>query len=324
MSYKLAIQEQEKYDYGTFLEIIKKIEDNFTDNVSKYINGRCIFVMLQGAFNQTYFVKTTVSDLRDVIGEIKFDCIIDNSGNFNNICLYSLREPNKKDFRGKIKYTPKGTLAMTTRFIADGEDGKKVAIGWDKMPVLQDEKFLVSSCYNAFDTDEKYVDYDYIMKNSFRLLTNDKRFKCGDDWITRDYNIESEVSMDLQYIISNMYDIQESWGVVYYWKGNEFIFPMKREYIQEIFKKRDKENGRRRTIASIVNGYSRKDGTKVDGHLRSSEGFSIDGREFCIFIGAEDFEKIFPKTEKSKKRLHKYANRMKEIGNSGIAYIENK
>lgn len=313
MAYKLSVSEQEKFDYKEFTRIIEKIEQNFTDNVCEKIRGRYIYVLLCGAFEQTYFVKTTVSDLKHVQGKINFDCIIDSSGNLDNIVMYSLREPGKKDFRGKIKYVPKGTISVSSRIIGVNDDGTRGVAGWDKLPFLQDEKFLISACDNLFNCNEEGADYDFIERHSFRALANDKRFKCGDDYFLTYPGIEQEISQDLQRIVCSIYDVTESWGVWYWYKGNYFIFPLKREYIQEIFKKRDKENGRRRVIASLVNGYTRKDGTKVDGHLRTSGGFTIDGREFSIFVGPEDIEKYFPNTSKSIKRVEKCLNNTMRI-----------
>lgn len=60
-------------------------------------------------------------------------------------------------------------------------------------------------------------------------------------------------------------------------------------------------------------GYTRKDGTKVDGHLRISGGFTIDGREFSIFVGSEDIEKYFPNTSMSAKRANKCLNNTTRI-----------
>lgn len=324
MSYKTKLEEQRKFDYKEFLQIVEKIEQNFTDNVCEKICGRCIYVLLGGAFEQTYFEKTTISDLRFVLGKINFDCIIDNSGNFGNIVLYSLREPGKKDFRNKIKYTPKGTISVSLRAIGVNEDGTRGVSGWDKLPFLQDEKFVNKYCDEMFLKNEEGADYDYLERNAFHALANDKRFRCGDDYILTRPGIEQQISRDLHCIICNIYDAANSWSVWYYFGGNHFIFPLKREYIQELFKNRDKENGRRRVIASLVRGYKRKDGVEVDGHLRTHGGFSIDGREFEIGIGTDDIEKYYPKTDKPFKRAKKMLENSIEIPGTDFAYVNKR
>ena len=320
MSYKLTVEDQKEFSYDEFLRIIKKIEDNFTDNVCEYIRGRYIYVLLSGAFEQSFFVKTTVSDLQDVLGKINFDCIVDNQGIYNNVALYSIKEPGKKDFRGKIKYTPNHTLSVSTKFIGVNEDGTRGVAGFDKLPFLQDEKFVNSSCDNLYNCDEEGADYDFIEQHAFRALANDRRLKCGDDYVLTTPGIEQEISQSLQRIICNMYDVTESWAVCYEYKGNCFMFPLKQKYIKEIFKNRDKVNGRRQTIAAIVKSYKKADGSEVDGHLRSADGFTIDGREFSILIGGEDFEKIFPKTDKSAIRVRKMHRELRQISDTDFAY----
>lgn len=308
MGYKNSVEEQNKFDYDYFRKKVEFIESQFKDDVLKYISGRYIYVLLDGMYDCTYFVKTTVSDIRHVCGKIDFDFIANMEG-YTNIVLYSLREPNKKSFRGKIKYTPKGTISLTTRFIAPDDNGKMKCRGFDNMPILQDEKFIVSSCDNLFNCDEEGADYDFIEQHAFRFLTDDKRIRCGEDWVRQRPEAALDDSQVIHRALCLYYDISESWGVCYYYAGNCFIFPLKREYIQEIFKKRDKENGRRRVIASLVNGHKRKDGTQVDGHLRTTNTFTIDGREYSIFVGAEDFEKMYPNTDKSKARIKKIVDK---------------
>lgn len=322
MGFKDTLKDQEKFSYEEFLNMVKKIEDNFTDDVCKYIRGRCIYVLLNGAFEQSYFEKTTVSDLKDVSGKINFDCIIDSQGNFSNVMMYSIKEPGRKDFRGKIKYVPKHTLSVSTRFIGIEKDGSRGVAGFEKIPFLQDEKFINSACDNLFNCDEEGADYDFIEKHAFRILTNDKRLKCGDDYTLTAPGVEQELSQSLHRIICNIYDVLQSWGICYEYKGNCFIFPLKQKYIKEVFKSRDKVNGRRQTIAAIVSGYERADGHKVDGHLRTADSFTIDGREFSIFVGNEDFEKIFPDTNKSYLRAKRMYQQMAKISNTNIGCVK--
>lgn len=315
MAYKINSQEQSKFDYDFFKEKVEFIESQFRDDVPKYIRGRYIYVLLDGMYDATYFVKTTVSDLRSVNGKIDFDFILNPIG-YTNCVLYSVKEPNKKSFRGKIRYTPPGTLSLSVRWIAaDSYTGKMRCSGLDNMPILQDEKFIVSACDNLYEADENGADYDYIEKHAFRFLTDDKRIACGDDWKRQRPEYALEDSQMVHRGICQYYDVVNSWGVCYEYAGNCFIFPLKREYIQEIFKKRDKEDGRRRVIASLVKDYTRKDGTEVDRHLRSADSFTIDGRMFSIYVGSEDFDKMYADNDKSRKRLKREVDNSQIVGN---------
>ena len=315
MAYKSTVEEQAKFDYEFFKERLEFIESQFKDDVLKYIKGKFIYVLLDGMYEATYFVKTTVSDLQYVTGNnIDFDFMVNPIG-YNNCVVYSVKEPNKKSFRGKIKYTPKNTLSLTVRWIAKKENGKMSCCGIDNMPILQDEKFLVSACDNLFENDEAGADYDYIERHAFRFLTDDKRIACGEDWKRRQPEAALEDSQMVHRGLCQYYDVVNSWGVCYQYAGNCFIFPLKREYIQEIFKRRDKENGRRRVIASLVRDYKRKDGTEVDRHLRTTDSFSIDGRTFNIYVGMEDFDNMYADNEKSKKRLKKEFDNSEIVGN---------
>lgn len=308
MAYQTDLLEQEKFDYDFFLSKVELIESNFKDDVLNYIRGRHIYVLLNGLFDATYFVKTTVSDIHEVMGDIKFDVLVNPDG-FSNCVLYSIREPGRKSFRGKIRYTPPNTLALTVRWITrDNKSMKMRCAGFDNMPILQDEKFLVSECDRLYKNNEIGADYDYIERHAFRFLTDDKRIACGEDYVRRNQEAALNDSQMVHRALCQYFDVTNSWGICYEYAGNCFIFPMKREYIQEIFKKRDKENGRRRVIASLVKGYTRNDGTEVDGHLRTHDGFSIGGRDFSLLIGAEDFGKMFPNSEKSKKRIKNIIN----------------
>lgn len=300
MAYINHVEEQAEFSYEFFREKIEFLEKRFKGEVLNKIKAKYIYVLLNGMYDCTYFVKTTVSDIRSVSGDIDFTFLTELSGDI--ITVYSLKEPNKKSFKGKIKYVPSGTLSLTETNIMLKDNGEIKCISNVNMPILQDEKFIISACDNLFENDELGADYEYIEKHAFKFLIEDKRISYGNQRrIDPECNLID--SQRIHYGICNYFDISASWGVTYKYAGNCFIFPLKREYIQHLFKNRDKENGRRRVIASIVNGYARKDGTEVDGHLRSFNSFSIDGRKYGIFIGGEDIEKIYPNTEKSKKRL---------------------
>ncbi len=302
MAYKNHVEEQAEFNYDFFREKLEFLENRFKGDVLNRVRGKYIYVLLDGMYDCTYFVKTTVSDVRSVYGDIDFNFITELSGGI--VTVYSLKEPNKKSFKGKLKYVPKGTLSLTETSILLKNNGEIKCISNTNMPILQDEKFIISACDNLFESDELGADYEYIEKHAFKFLINDKRISYGNQ---RRIDPECDLidSQRIHYGICRYFDISASWGVAYRYAGNCFIFPLKREYIQRLFKNRDKENGRRRVIASLVNGYTRKDGTEVDGHLRSANTFSIDGRKFGIFIGGEDIEKIYPNTEKSKKRLNR-------------------
>lgn len=320
MAYKNHVEEQRKFSYDEFLKYVKYIEKYFTEEVSKKISGRYIYVLLDGCYDCTYFVKTTVSDLRSIDGKIDFECLFTsyNGDDEAGIAYYSLKEPNRKSFKGKIKFIPKGTVSLTFRCITKKQNGKADVFGFDNEPILQNEEFLISRCDEAFQNNEEGVDYNYIENNAFSFLSYDKRISCFKKF---NANVNKDVremhSAKVQEIVSKMYDVGKSWGVYMVHNGNSFIFPLKREYIQELFKKRDKEDGRRKTIASLVSSYTRKDGTEVDGHLRTANSFSIDGRRYGMYIGMEDFEKMIPNTNKSKKRLKKAMQEYEVIG--GIA-----
>lgn len=316
MAYKTSVEEQKEFEYEFFNSTVKFIEDNFKDNVLNCIGGKYIWVLLDGMYDCSRFTNTTVSDVRAVCGEINIDCITNFSQEAGNILLYSLREPSKKSFRGKIKYTPKGTISMSWKILAREKNGKSTALGEQNVPILQNEKLLQDCCKLFFENDVEKECYEYVEQFAFKFLNADKRISCsGANDISETYRKWILWhSKNIQRIISLYFTLENSWGVCLYHGGNCFIFPMKREYIQKIFRNRDKEDGRRRVIASVVKDYTRKNGTNVDGHLRSKTDFTMDGRRYKIFVGAEDLDRIFPNTDKSRKRMKKWIDSARDDG----------
>lgn len=314
MSYKLSVQEQNEFSYEFLDENLKLIEKNFTDRTSKYFIGKTIYVLLPGIYQANYFVKTTVSDIKSVLGEIDINWL-DILNGYSNLNLFCLREPRKREFAGDVKFTPRNSLSFSSYgFCFDKNGDAEVCVTNKSIPILQNEKFLIESCDNAFNTNEEDVDYDEIMRNSIINLIQDDRFsnvkknqRCNPNKA-----VENEIKQKIQEMLCIYYDIENSWGITYVWKGILFIIPLKREYFKDILKNRDKEGGRRRVLPTIVKSHTRKGRYNVDSHLRTCSGVKIDNREFGFLVGAEDYEKIFPKTEKSKKRA------MRMIENSDV------
>lgn len=314
MSYKLSVQEQKKFSYEFLDENLKLIEKNFTDSTSKYFTGKTIYVLLPGIYETNYFVKTTVSDIKSVEGKIDINwlCMLND---YSNLQLFCLKEPRKREFAGDVKFTPRNSLSFSSYgFCFDKNGDAEVCVTNKSIPILQNEKFLIEACDNAFNTNEEDVDYDEIMRDSIINLIQDDRFsnvkknqRCNPNKA-----VENEIKQKIQEMLCTYYDIENSWGITYVWKGILFIIPLKREYFKDILKDRDKEGGRRRVLPTIVKSHTRNGGHNVDSHLRSCNGVKIDNREFGFLIGAEDYEKIFPKTEKSRKRA------MRMIKNSDV------
>ena len=305
MAYKDDYMQQEQLTLEQFEKLIEEIEMIFTKEVTKSIRFKEIYVLLPGVFCQSYFVKTTVSDVMDVCGNININVLLkhyDTIGYAFELSIFEKATP--KQMRGILRFTPKNTLAYSAYGIASKSGGQGSCVFCaGTHALLQDEKFLVSYCDNAYDNDENNVDYDYVEKRAFKVLDVDKRFSTNNQ--ARNTNPERvmEMSQNTQRIISTYYEMTNSWAIIYDWNGLTFKFPMEQKYFKELLKNREKVNGRKRVLPTVVKKHKRKD-REVSSHLRAADYDCIlNGRKFDFLIGGEDFEKIFPENEYGKRKL---------------------
>ena len=307
MSFKNVDFSQDVLSEEKFLEIIR-------DYPEKYFAGEKwrkklgdVFVLVPGVFGERYFAKTTVSDVLAVCGGIDITWITVSqtySGRWGRF-LCRLAVANPKRYRGKLKFTPRNTLTLQMWLMGVNEtNGKEWVSPLDDYPLLQDEAFINASVDNAYNNDDEGTDYDYISQHAFRMLYNDKRF-CGDKGLYKRLSPEAEadISSMVHEMICRYYEIMESWAICYEFNENLFVFPMRQEFLKETLKGRDKIDGRRRVIPTVVKAHKR--GNKsVSSHLRSFDADLImDGRKFDILIGVESYPQIYPNNAYGMRKL---------------------
>lgn len=276
-------------EYADFLKYVIRIENTFNDEVVKNIKGASlVYVLWDGAYDYKCFANTTVSDLMYVNGDnLNITWITDMERKNKNqymLTLGRLSKTTPKTFRGMLKFTPKNTLRFDCFCIGRKDDlfSDFSAKQLFTVPIIQDELKVKNSNGD--------------LGNSFNWLNEDKRF-CIEANQFRSDEAKKDLSIMLQTVIGLYYDIRNAWGVVYNWKGIDFCFPMNRECFKSLFKDREKVNGRKRVLPTVVRKHQRRN-SNVTSHLRAPDySCVIDGREFGFLIGAEDFGQIFPNTE---------------------------
>lgn len=286
--------------YDDFIEVVKKIECQFTDEIAKKFDGKTIFVTLPQLYNATSFVNTTVSDLLEVYGDDVFEINMLSTyiNSISNMSVMKIAKASKKDFKNELRFLPQKTLKVTLSTICT--DG----VHTDIYPVLQDEKYLLNECKKSFDSGRD--NFEEVARNSINILYYDKRVsktKINDFLIGKAMD---DVRNGISEYISLVADVCESWGITYIYKNILFIFPVNKESYKTVFRDREKIDGRKRQLPVIVKGHARKNSKNVDSHLRiGSDYVTIGGREFSFFIGSEDIQLIFPNTKNSIKRAKK-------------------
>lgn len=307
MAYQInADLSPEDFTYDQFAHAVRDIEKQFTKDVCRDISGNYIFVTTYPFCQKNYFVKTTVSDYREVCGNIRIDFLTRLQA-YSNYCYLRIREPSKKEFRGKIKFTPKGTLSLSMYFV--GSD-KKGAWTINKLPILQNESYITKECDAFFANDEKNADYDEVMNKAWTFLELDERFRAypKSECKIAEKGALEEISFAIQQALCLLNDVNDLYGAVYVWHDVAFVFPMTRSQMKEVFKERDKIGGRRRWLPTVSKGYTKKNGTQVDASLKmGSPTFTIDGRQFSILVGREDFGTILS-TKKQIARMKQKLN----------------
>lgn len=311
MAYKTKLRTKiDPFTYDDFIKIIHDIETSFPVKFGR-LPADIIWVMHDHI--PSYFVKTTVSDLHDVEGVINLT-VMTQFHDFANRIILKIREPHKKDFFGKIKFTPRNTLALTV--IGAAPDGI-----WenDKTPILQNESYIIRECDAAYANDEEEVDYSEIMRNAWTFLEDDKRFATYPESMRRKPTGTKDLSYCVQEALCAFHDASEHYGICYEWNNALFVISVERENLKEIFKNRDKIDGRRRVLPVVVKEHTRN-GATVEAHMRMGSNYvSIDGREFTFFMGAEDFGTILKSLRQKERMKEKIGNaEQMDFGGVGI------
>ena len=284
-------------DFMKEIQVVKHfITDKVADSIGRGSN-RIYWLRNNNVTNTgTYFIKTTMSDLLSINdGKIDFTWIDEFDG---TLSLFRLREPQKKEFRDVLKFLPPGCVVIDGGLIGHYNNNiDDIQIFPFKYAVRQDEKYLIASCDNAYNNDEVGVDYDYIMKNTWR-------FPCLKRGIVKDVSLvppkfkttgSFELSQRIQSGICQYWEAEHSWGIAFHWKDIKFIFPMSRESVYNVLKNRDRVNGRKQNLPTTVREHTRNN-KGVPRHLTNINGigneFSITmhGERFSVVIGTDEIE----------------------------------
>lgn len=312
MSYIHAFEEQQTISQKEFEAEISYIENTFTAKNSKPFKGLDVFY-LRGAFDQTIFVKTTVSDLREVCANgINFTWISEDKY-FCNPIVSRIREPKKGEFRGRLKFVPSKTFTYELSMLCPTKNGSELESNvMAKYPILQDEQFLNTTCDKAYENDENGVDYDYIMRNCNKVLYTDKRIA------EKSCNVPLNTALDMsdraQEGICYMFEARLTWSIVYEWQGISFFFPVSHENMLNILKRRDFVGKRRETLPTTVERHTRN-GKTIERHTRNvwnaddAAPITMNGREYKIFIAPEIYSEYWLKTARNKKRMEEFLSK---------------
>ena len=321
MAYKNGDLTQSPITQEDFEKEIEWIEMVFTKEIAKPFDGTTLYYLKGGIFNQNYFVKTTVSDLRDVMGNDDGFGWIDNSNSLSNPTVnYISLNARKGEFRGRLKATPPNTFVYSISLLgfrtSDKNEMSEDMLNsykhqWvsQKYPVVQDEKFLNAACDNAFESDEYGVDYDYIMGHSIKFLDHNKTLSIGGVRLKDDVMVE--LSKTIQTGLCLMHEAKNVWAISYDWNGVDFRFPMTHENMRNVLKNRDKIDGRKSALPTLRKEHYRS-GTLIPRHMTNmwntrdkDRGITMNGRMFRVFIDTDAMESGVLNHEAGIKRVRK-------------------
>ena len=301
------------FSYEQFKFELERIEKSFTKEVSKPLSGQAIWVTTYPFAQLDFFVKTTVSDYHDVYGNISINILTKADVLCDNYVVLRIEEGNKKILRSKLKFTPKNTLMLTEYGIGvDGDGGFEGSYLNYKSPILQRESYLTTECDAAFATDAGDDVYQEIMENAWIGLEQDKRFRKYSD---KEYPVTPcigirAMSACVQKALCLNADVKDMCGVTYVWNNILFVFPIHADQLKYVFKDREKIDGRRRVLLSVVKEHQRK-GITVEQHIRTGcSYFSIEGREFSVFVGGEVIREVI----RSNKQACLWKDKLKHMG----------
>lgn len=297
------------YTYDDFLKCVENIEKWFPIGKHK-LRTQLIYDLT--LYHPSYFVKTTVSDVREVFGPINMSALTRIEG---SPTIITLRDPRPKEFKGKIRFTPQNTLAFSQYVVClnNNRDMTFTSVNVNS-PVLQKEKYLITECDAAYASDEKDCNYSEIEKNAWAFLEQDKRFAIqNNNQVSK--NVQNEMSKTIHEMFCLCSDIFERWCVTYEWNNALFAIPMPPEAFKTIFKTRDKVGGRRRVMPVIVKEHKRK-GIDVVSHIRMySDYICMNGRKFGVYVGSENFGTILHSERQIKNMKKRLSNA--EVENIG-------
>ena len=280
----------EDFSYDQFKFEVEKIERAFSERASRALSGQAVWVTTYPFAQLDYFPNTTVSDYHDVYGNININALTRMDVLCDNYIVLRLEEGNKKILRSKLKFIPKNTLMASEYFLGADEFGMHGGMYTNyKSPVLQRESYLTTECSAAFASDAGEEVYQEIIENAWIGLEQDKRFrKYSDSEYVKTPEVGNRaVSACLQRALCINADVKDMCGVTYIWHNILFVFPINLEQMKVVFKDRDAVNGRRRVLLSVVKEHKRGKST-VEQHIRTGcSFFTIDGREFGVFIGGD-------------------------------------
>ena len=286
---------QKELSVQEFEEHISYIERIFTDPVAARFKKMNIMYLMPGIFEQKHIIATTYNDLCSVMDETTFTWMDELSTVLNPI-VHQIRKPRKREFTSMIKFTPPSTIAYQMGLICPKKYGDEMnAVVTNVYPMYQDKNVIAEA-----------NDDDYVARHAIHFLNNKKGMSLIEaaNLPTCMRNEEEAISKTIQYGIARMYEASMSWAICYDWKDLIFTIPMERKYIYDIFKKRDKTDGRRQKLPYIVEDYRRKDGKTIKRHFAAASPLSenriiLNGREYAILIGPEDYESCLPGSKKT-------------------------
>lgn len=307
MSFKNVDFSQDVLNEQWLMRLVTEFPEKFFRDES--YRGRLgkVFMLVDGVFNERYFEKTTVSDVLQVCCEgIHITWVtggMDEEG-WHSRYLLNMSVAKPRAYRGRLKFVPRNTLSVKVWRLKETESHEAFVEFLGDFPMLQDEKFVNASVENAYNSDDEGVDYEYIERHAFRVLYNDKRFVGDKRWYKSVLpDAELLLSKIVQQMICRYYEVRESWGICYYFNENAFVFPMRQEYLKETLRGREKVDGRRRTLPTVVKKHNRK-GITVSSHLRAADKkVIVGGREFEIVVGTDSYSQIFPDNAYGEKAL---------------------
>ena len=256
------------------------------------MSGRVYWYLIDYEWNNTYSLNTTVSDLLEVDNRnLEFNSVYDLTYD-NNPQLTSIKMANNKEFREVLKFTPKNTLSVSQIWISPKEDG---AYFFQKYPYLQNEEIVKK--FNNDTTESE-------LTSAYNLLVYDKRVTAKLPEQKKE-NF-SEIGERLHRLLCISYYVRNSWAVVYVYKNVMFLIPINNiSELKDALKNRDKINGRKRVMPTVVKSHKRKNGEEVASYVRGIPWFSIHGREFCFLAGTDYLPLMFHKNKNGWEKIKK-------------------
>lgn len=231
-----------------FISLVEKTESLISNLKADSLEGRVIFyfddyVERQGG----KLTDTKIEDIENITKSSFCRTFIGDFDGSGLLQVMTIRRANLKEFKGIYKFVPTNAICLEYFGLTP-----KNEVRHSKFALVQKEDL------------------------SFKCLDRNKALRIRKELPKEYYETDERIAR----LVTNCYfDITESYGIAYDFKGITFIYPLTLEDIKESFKNREKDNLRKSVLPTMVHRNGK------DFLRMGDNGFDLKGRHFYFATG---------------------------------------